>query len=52
MGGAKLMDASAVSHIAICTRDMEKSLAFYRDILGMKVLFDGLSAIEPRGMLP
>jgi catechol 2,3-dioxygenase-like lactoylglutathione lyase family enzyme len=35
------MDASAISHIAICTRDMEKSLAFYRDILGMRVLFDG-----------
>jgi catechol 2,3-dioxygenase-like lactoylglutathione lyase family enzyme len=35
------MEASAVSHIAICTRDMEKSLAFYRDILGMRVLFDG-----------
>ena len=35
------MEASAISHIAICTRDMEKSLAFYRDILGMKVLFDG-----------
>ena len=32
------MDASAVSHIAICTRDMEKSLAFYRDMLGMQVL--------------
>ena len=35
------MQASAISHIAICTRDMEKSLGFYRDILGMKVLFDG-----------
>jgi catechol 2,3-dioxygenase-like lactoylglutathione lyase family enzyme len=35
------MEASAVSHIAICTRDMEKSLAFYRDMLGMQVLFDG-----------
>jgi len=35
------MEASAVSHIAICTRDMEKSLAFYRDVLGMQVLFDG-----------
>jgi catechol 2,3-dioxygenase-like lactoylglutathione lyase family enzyme len=35
------MEASAVSHIAICTRDIEKSLAFYRDILGMRVLFDG-----------
>lgn len=35
------MEASAVSHIAICTRDMERSLAFYRDILGMQVLADG-----------
>jgi catechol 2,3-dioxygenase-like lactoylglutathione lyase family enzyme len=35
------MEARAVSHIAICTRDMEKSLGFYRDILGMRVLFDG-----------
>ena len=35
------MEATAISHIAICTRDMEKSLAFYRDILGMQVLFDG-----------
>jgi catechol 2,3-dioxygenase-like lactoylglutathione lyase family enzyme len=35
------MEASAISHIAICTRDMEKSLAFYRGILGMRVLFDG-----------
>jgi catechol 2,3-dioxygenase-like lactoylglutathione lyase family enzyme len=41
------MEASAISHIAICTRDMEKSLAFYRDILGMKVLFPGLSS-RPR----
>jgi catechol 2,3-dioxygenase-like lactoylglutathione lyase family enzyme len=35
------MEASAISHLAICTKDMEKSLAFYRDMLGMKVLFDG-----------
>jgi catechol 2,3-dioxygenase-like lactoylglutathione lyase family enzyme len=35
------MEASVISHIALCTRDMEKSLSFYRDILGMKVLFDG-----------
>ena len=28
------MEAMAISHIAICTRDMEKSLTFYRDILG------------------
>ena len=34
------MEASAVSHIAICTRDMDRSLAFYRDMLGMEVIFD------------
>jgi catechol 2,3-dioxygenase-like lactoylglutathione lyase family enzyme len=35
------MEATAISHIAICTRDMDKSLAFYRDMLGMQVLCDG-----------
>ena len=27
------MDATGVSHIAICVRDLDKSLAFCRDIL-------------------
>jgi catechol 2,3-dioxygenase-like lactoylglutathione lyase family enzyme len=45
------MDANAVSHIAICTRDMEKSLAFYRDMLGMKVLFDGYTDPTEGGRL-
>jgi hypothetical protein len=31
--GVKRMEATAISHIAMCTRDMEQSLAFYRDIL-------------------
>lgn len=30
----------AVSHIAVGVRDMEKSLYFYRDLLGMKVCLD------------
>ena len=34
------MEASGVTHIGICVRDMDKSLAFYRDALGMKVLGD------------
>ena len=34
------MEATGVTHIGICVRDMDKSLAFYRDILGMKVLGD------------
>ncbi len=35
------MDAAQISHIGICVRDMEKSLAFYRDALGMRVVADG-----------
>lgn len=31
------MKAMGVSHIAVCVRDLEKSLGFYRDVLGMKV---------------
>jgi catechol 2,3-dioxygenase-like lactoylglutathione lyase family enzyme len=45
------MDANAVSHIAICTRDMEKSLAFYRDMLGMQVLSDGYTDPTEGGRL-
>ena len=34
------MEATGVTHIGICVRDMDKSLAFYRDALGRKVLGD------------
>ena len=34
------MEAFCVTHIGICVRDMDRSLAFYRDALGMKVLGD------------
>ena len=34
------MQATGVSHIAICVRDMDTSLAFYRDQLGMTVTID------------
>ena len=39
------MKATCVTHIGICVRDMEKSLAFYRDILGMQVI--GEKITEP-----
>ena len=45
------MEASVISHMAISTRDMEKSLAFYRDILGLKVLFDGKTDSSEGGRL-
>ena len=45
------MDASAVSHIAFCVSDIEQSLEFYRDLLGMEVIFDQVQDTT-RGGLP
>jgi len=36
------MKAKAISHIAVCVRNLDKSLAFYRDILGMTVTLDAV----------
>ncbi len=36
------MNSSGISHIAVCVRDLDKSLEFYRDILGMNVEADRL----------
>ena len=44
------MDATGVSHIAVCVRDMDKSLAFYRDILGMKVIKDEVQDTSQGGL--
>ncbi|MGA2410258.1 MAG: VOC family protein, partial [Candidatus Binataceae bacterium] len=35
----------AVSHIAIGVRDMERSLAFYRDLLGLRVTTDAMENV-------
>ncbi len=45
------MEVSAVSHIAICTRDMERALTFYRDMLGMEVISDGYTDPTEGGRL-
>ena len=44
------MDATGVSHIAICVRDLDKSLEFYRDILGMRVTFDEVQDTTTGGL--
>ncbi len=44
------MDATGVSHIAICVRDLDKSLAFYRDILGMQVTLDQVQDTTTGGL--
>ena len=36
------MKAKSISHIAVCVRDLDKSLVFYRDILGMTVYLDAV----------
>ena len=35
----------AVSHIAVGVRDMDRSLHFYRDLLGLKVCLDTMENI-------
>ena len=44
------MDATGISHIAVCVRDLDKSLAFYRDILGMEVVFDQVQDTTSGGL--
>jgi catechol 2,3-dioxygenase-like lactoylglutathione lyase family enzyme len=44
------MDATGVSHIAICVRDLDKSLGFYRDILGTRVAFDVIQDTTTGGL--
>src|SRR5215831_19861154 len=43
--------ASAMSHVALCVRDLERSLHFYRDILGFQVTKDEVQDTS-RGGLP
>ena len=44
------MDATGVSHMAMCVQDVEKSLAFYRDILGMRVTLDQVQDTTAGGL--
>lgn len=44
------MEATGISHIAVCVSDMDKSLAFYRDILDMKVTKDFMQDTSTGGL--
>jgi len=44
------MEATGISHIAVCVRDMDKTLAFYRDILGMKIAKDEIEDTSTGGL--
>lgn len=47
---AAITPPSAVSHIAICVRDMERSLGFYRDLLGLTVVKDEVQDTRSGGL--
>ena len=34
------MTVHSVSHVAVGVRDMDRSLAFYRDLIGLDVRYD------------
>ena len=44
------MDCKGVSHIAFCVRDIDESLKFYRDIVGMIVDFDRIQDTTGGGL--
>ena len=44
------MEATGISHIAVCVRDMDKTLAFYRDLLGMKIAKDEIEDTSTGGL--
>jgi len=48
---AESLQASAISHIALCVRNLERSLQFYRDMLGFQVTKDEVQDTS-RGGLP
>lgn len=44
------IQASALSHVAICVRNLERSLQFYRDLLGFQVTKDELQDTSGGGL--
>ena len=44
------MPASMMSHVAFCVQDMDKSLGFYRDALGFRVLSDRIQDTTTGGL--
>ena len=43
------MEATCVTHVGVCVRDMAESLKFYRDALGMKVIGETITDITEGG---
>ncbi len=45
------MGIECISHIGICVRDCDRSIGFYRDLLGFEVVSEGQYAGEPSNTL-
>ena len=46
------MKIKNISHIAVGVRDMDRSLGFFRDVLGMHVSLDAIEELPPIGDAP
>lgn len=44
------IQASAISHVAVCVRNMERALQFYRDILGFEITKDDVQDTSHGGL--
>src|SRR5687767_2255228 len=45
------IQAAAISHVALCVRNLERSLQFYRDMLGFQVTKDEMQDTSRGGLL-
>jgi glyoxylase I family protein len=49
-GMAELMPMLGLSHVAICVRNLDRTLRFYRDLLGFRVVKDTLQDTRTGGL--
>src|SRR3954467_11429917 len=47
MGDGKRMQLRGLHHVTAISRDLERTIAFYRDLLGMAIVHDGPSDDDP-----
>jgi len=47
MTGDSVLDDVSFCHLVVGVTDMDRALAFYRDVLGMEVVFESLISGEP-----
>lgn len=47
MTGKSVLDVVSFCHLVIGVTDMDRALAFYRDVLGMEIVFETLISGEP-----